>query len=307
MKDYFKLQYTLINRRLSDYGIPPIVFSWIILAVVFSLAVQQLFLQTDFASYLVVFAGVFYLHKLSSKGRNEFLKTTFPTKQYQKIRLTENLLVSLPFITALVYYSYSYEALGLFIVASILSVTSVNISFNRNIPTPFQKRPFEFIEGFRKTVYLFPFLFILTGIAVYVGNFNLGAFAVLCIYLTTATYYLKPENEYFVWCYKLNSRDFLIKKIKTALLQSIILPAIPLATLAVFFPENSLYLLLASVFGWVITTSVILAKYAAFPNEIGLQQGILLGISIYFPPIFPFSLWYFWKQSQGKLKPLLDD
>ncbi len=61
---------------------------------------------------------------------------------------------------------------------------------------------------------MFFIAYVLAIIAVKVDNFNLGIFALVLIFLTIFGYYLKPENEYFIWVYNCTPTKFLIEKNK---------------------------------------------------------------------------------------------
>jgi hypothetical protein len=52
-------------------------------------------------------------------------------------------------------------------------------------------------------------------------------------------------------------------------------------------------------------TTVILAKYAAYPNEIDLVQGIIMAICLVMPPLLIVVIPFFANQSANKLKAFL--
>ena len=216
MQEYFKLQYRLNNRKLVDFGLNPFIAALLLLTGFITLS-MYLFTKTEYAGYVYVFIALSFVFILSETKRNDFLKLCFSKKNYLKTRMVENVMVALPFVFFLVYKSLLIAPLILVTVAVLFVFIDFKATYTVTIPTPFYKKPFEFLTGFRNTFILFALSYCLTFFAVTVNNFNLGIFAVLCMLLTISTYYTKPEHEYFVWSYNLTARQFLEEKIKTAL------------------------------------------------------------------------------------------
>ena len=245
------------------------------------------------------------ISKLSETRRTEFLKICFGDTKLKKIRVTENLIYSLPFLIFLLYKQLFFSVLLLFVLTTILALVNFRTTINFTLWTPFSKRPFEFTTGFRNTFYLFFAAYALTAIAVSVNNFNLGVFAMLLVFATTLSYYTKPENEYYVWTYNVNAKEFLFSKIKTAILFSTSL-ALPIAiVIAIFYPQNIGILSLFFLVGWAFLISVIVSKYSAYPDEMNITQGILLALCIWFPPILVVLIPYLFKKSENQLSSLL--
>jgi len=189
----------------------------------------------------------------------------------------------------------------------IIFITLSNFSTNLyvTIPTPFNKKPFEFTVGFRKTFFIFPIAYFLTYISVSVGNFNLGVFSMLLIGLTCFSYYSKIENEYFVWNYNLSSKEFLIEKTKTCLIYFTILSLPVIITLSISFFREIDILIIFILLCYAYLTAIVLAKYSSFPNEMNMSQGILIAISFMFPPILLVFIPLFYSQSVKKLNTVL--
>jgi hypothetical protein len=242
---------------------------------------------------------------LSETKRNDFLKYCFKGKEYRKIRLTENYIVALPFIAFLVYEQLFPSVFVLTILTLTMALVNFNSTFNYTIPTPFYKKPFEFTVGFRSSFYLFFFAYFLTFMAVSVGNFNLGIFALLLVFLVSLSFYSKLENEYYVWSYIDTPKGFIIKKIKSGLFNSTILALPIFIVLGVFFFSEKYTLLIFLLLGYVYLVTIILAKYSGYPNEMNLPQGILIGLSVLFPPILIGIIPFFYLQSNKRLKDIL--
>lgn len=294
----------MTNRRFKDTGFEPL-FAYLILTVGFVGLSIYLFHKTEFAEYIYVLSALTLIGKLSEIRRTEFLKICFGDTKLKKIRVSENLICSLPFLIFLLYKQLFLSALLLFVLTTILALVNFRTTLNFTLWTPFSQRPFEFITGFRNTFYLFFVAYALTVIAVSVNNFNLGVFAMLLVFATTLSYYTKPENEYYVWTYNVNSREFLFSKIKTAILFSTSL-ALPIAiVIATFYPQNIGILSLFFLVGWAFLISVIVSKYSAYPDEMNITQGILLALCIWFPPMLVVLIPYLFKKSENQLSSLL--
>lgn len=304
MKEYFALQFRLTNRRFIDAGLKPVI-AYFILAAAFVTLSMFLFFKTEFAEYLFLLVALVLIGKLSETQRTDFLKICFGNKQIKKIRIAENLICAMPFFAFLLYKQLFLTALLLLVLATILALVNFRTTVNFTIWTPFSKKPFEFPTGFRNTFYMFFVAYILTVIAVLVNNFYLGVFAMLLVFATTLSYYTKPENEYYVWVYKSKPKAFLFDKIKTALLYSSSLALPIVLTMFIFYPQNIALIALFFLTGFAFLVSMIVSKYAAYPDEISISQGILLAFCIWFPPILVVLIPHFFKKSENRLSRLL--
>ena len=306
MKEYFQLQIKILNRRMIDFGLP-ILIGYAILPVVFVLLSNYLFEKTEFANYVYGLFALIFISKLSEPKRNDFLKSIFNTYNYKKLRIVENIIYCLPFTLFLIYkkqFVFSIT-LNLFVTCTMLFNFSTNL--NAVIPTPFGKKPFEFTAGFRKSFYIFPIAYFLTYISVSVGNFNLGIFSMLLIGIICFSYYSKIENDYFVWNYNLSPKEFLIEKTKTCLLffTFLILPIIITLGFSFISQIDILIVFILLCYAYLIT--IIFAKYSSFPNDMSISQGILIGLSLVFPPILILFIPLFYSQSIKKLNTILND
>lgn len=290
-----------MNRRFNDLGFKPL-FAYLLLTIAFFTFSFFLFQRTEYAVYIYLFISLTSISKLSEIKRYEFLKTSFKNSRLRQIRLVENTLASLPFLVFLLYKQHFLFALLLVVLSSLLALANFKTTINWTIPTPFYKKPFEFLVGFRNTFYLFLLAYILTGISIYVNNFNLGAFSIILVFVLMMGFYTYPENEIFVWNFNLSSKDFIYSKLKIAWLYAAFI-SLPLALILIgFFPQNYKYIILALLFGIAFLSCIILAKYAVFPNEINLTQFFLLGISVLFPPLLLVLIPHYFMQSAKRLK-----
>jgi hypothetical protein len=294
----------MANRKFNDFGLYPVV-GYVLLLIAFIGFSFFLFYQIKFAEYIYVCIPVYLSFQLSEIRRNDFLKRCFGEKKYQIIRIIENWIVSFPFVVFLLYkHCFLISAIGLVIV-SLSSLLNTKTGFSFAIPTPFYKQPFEFTTGFRRTFYLFIVCYLLTSIAIVVDNFNLGIFALMLIYLTTWSYYLKPENTYYVWVYSLSPLQFMIQKMKTALLYSSMLALPVILFLGALYVENAGVLLICFLLGYAFLVLMISAKYAAYPDEINIPQAVLILICFCFPPLLIAVIPFLFSQSIKQLNCIL--
>ncbi|OYT17171.1 MAG: ABC transporter permease [Bacteroidetes bacterium 4572_77] len=304
MKVYFLLQFKMANRKWHDFGLHPAV-GFFLLIIGFIIASVYLFSKTEFAQSLYVFVALGLTSKMSELNRNDFLKHCFKTSAYYKLRLLENAIVASPFIAFLIYKQMFLGAIALTTLALLMALINTHRNTSFTTPTPFHKRPFEFLVGFRNTFFLVFGAYFLTFMSISVGNFNLGVFALLLVFALSLSFYSKPENEYYVWIFKDKPNSFLLRKIKTGLYYSTILSLPILLALIIFFSKETYTLLMFLLLAYVYLGSIILAKYAAYPNEINMPQAILIGLSLLFPPMLLAIIPFFYMQSVKRLNDLL--
>lgn len=306
MKDYFDLQLLMVSRKIKAMGINP-VLGFLLGLIAFALLSEYIFHETEFAKYWIILACFSFQLQLSERGRMDFLRSTFGDKLKNKIRALENAIVCIPFVAVLLYKSLLFEALTLFICSLILSPFSFQSTLNLRIPTPFSKRPSEFTTGFRQTFFMFPIAYALAIIAMSVSNLNLGIFSMLLVFLTTLSYYLKPEGVYYVWIYIDTPKSFLKNKIIIATKNATLLAMPILIALLIFYPSDSNLILFLFFIGVLFLWIIILAKYAAFPREINLLEGAAIAFALSFPPFILAIIPYFYIKSIQNLKLILDD
>ncbi len=190
MKQYFQLQFKILNRKITDFGFP-LLLGYILILLVFILLSKYLFKNTEFAIYAYGLIALSFVSKLNEPKRNDFLKSVFKKNTYKKLRLIENFIYCLPFTIFLLYEKQFMFSVILNLFAIIFTLFNFSTNVNATIPTPFSKKPFEFTIGFRRTFYIFPIAYFLTYISVTVENFNLGVFSILLIGITCFSYYSK--------------------------------------------------------------------------------------------------------------------
>ncbi len=303
-QQYFSLQLKMQQRHLKDFGVHPVA-AIAAIAVVFIAFSYYLFVRLPHAAYIYCLLALSFTLKQSDSSRNDFLRLVFSRSQYRFIRLSENLLIVLPFIVFLLYKQEFLFAAALVVVAAGIAVVNIKMPGHFIIPTPFYKRPFEFIVGFRRQLFLLLPALALSVVAVWFNNFNLGIFSLAIIFLICTSFYSEPEDDFYVWIHRMSAQQFLGNKIKTALLFSTIL-AMPVAVLLLlFFPVKAWLIITVQLLGYCYLLTVILAKYAAYPNRMSLPQSLMLAAGIVMPPLLLVLAPFFYSQSKKQLNSLL--
>jgi hypothetical protein len=306
MRYYFKLQFLRIIRKCKELGIHPIpglglvVFSFFLFSI-------YLFYKTEYAHWMYLGLAVYIISELGGQKRKDLLSLLFRKKELQTIRILENLFFTFPFAGFLVYKSFYIEGLGLLLLSFLMSFVSFRMPSSRVIPTPFKRRPFEFIVAFRKGFWLLPISGFLLLKSIQVDNYNLGVFSIFILLSLIIFGYSKPETEYHVWIYSCNVKTFLLQKIGIAIINTLLLTVLSVVVLIVCFPDRVIYTLGALVVAIIIVLVVLLGKYSAYPKEMNLPQALLIGLCFWVPPMVFFVLPIFYIQASKKLNLYLYD
>lgn len=294
----------MLNRQLKDFGLHPIL-GYVALMLAFVTVTEVLYVKTEYGAWLICVMAFSTVLRFSSKSRSEFLSLTFGDWMKKKIRWIENMIICLPFLISMLFHRAFEAAAITLLLASFMALVHFLKSREWVIPTPFSKKPYEFAVGFRNTWFLFPVILVLIGMAVKVDNANLSIFALVLLQLMIITYYLKPEDEFYIWIYSKTPRQFLQSKLMTATQFSFLLSAPFIALIGFLFPGSIHIALIFMAFGLVFLWTVILAKYTAHPREIHLPEMVILGLCLYLPILFLFSIPYFYTKAIQRLSILL--
>lgn len=306
IKHYFNLHFHLINRKLKESGFNPL-FAYSFGCTVFLTLSYFLFSQSEYARYVYLLPLLFILNLLSNKKRNDFLKSTFKTKDYKTIRLTENALVAVPFVIVSLFFKEFYFPIIALLLSFLLSFVVVNSQNSFAFPTPFSKHPFEFNIGFRKSILFIIGTYIVLIFGIYVGNFALAIFSIPLTFLIILSYIAVLENVFFVWIYNKTAAQFLNYKMKMVFFYSLILILPQSITLAWFFPSNSLIIIAVTSLLLCTACLSVLVKYSVFPTEINIPEVLLIIASIIFPPLLILTFPYFYLKAKTNLNSLFHD
>ncbi len=306
MKYYFQLQYKRLYRSVEETGINRYL-AILVLVVLFSGLSYGLFMRSEFAPEIYSLLGLAAILQWSKEQRNVFLKTIFTPSNYRKLRWLENTLTALPFAIVLVIFKEPLLAGGVIVVGGLLSFYNRLKGISKVIPTPFGKRPFEFTAGFRRSILIIVLLYALTVVAVVIKNYNIGVFSILGIMLLCTYYYAKVEEEFFVWVHSLSPRQFMKRKMITVVMYSVILALPPIVTLLIVAPHYYVIIIGLLIWGVLLVLQNMLAKYAYFPVEAPAIAGIMMVLSLIFPPLVLVIVPMYYKKASNNLKYLLHE
>jgi len=295
----------MADRLFKSYGLHPLIAYPLLVIIFTGFSLLLFYPQIVYMQYFYLLIPIYFSFNLAEPGRNDFLKICFTDKTYRSVRIAENLIIALPFLAFLLYKQRFFLALLLSVLMIFSATVNTRARFSFVIPTPFSKNPFEFTVGFRNTIYLFALTYGLTVIAVVVDNFNLGAFALIVTLLIPCGFYMKPENSYYVWQFNLSPARFLYYKMKTAFVYSLLLSLPIILVLSVFYLENAWIPVLCFILGYAFLVLFILIKYACFPDETGIPEGIVIVLCFIIPPLLLVMIPYYFNQAVKQLKTIL--
>lgn len=284
-----------------EVGIRPFLIYAFAIAIFF-LGSQMLIAKFENGGTIYALLALFLIN--SKTGNAETVALFFSRKSILKVLLTEALILSAPFIIFLLIQQFYLEATALCLL-SVLSIFIGKGIQSMTIPTPFHSRPFEFIVGFRQAYLAIGTLYILSFIAAFVSNYNLGMFSMIILFLIIVNFYSKPEDPLFVWIHKNSPKEFLIKKIKTALLFSSLLLLPATFALTIGFPEKMHITIGIQLVAYLLPIVALLNKYYSFPRSSDIVNSILLGLCALFPPLFLLVIPYLFSKSSQNLKEYL--
>lgn len=316
MQHYFQLQRTIIERFLREWRLSP----WLVclvLPLLFVLGSLLVLERTDYAALGIVAISWSGFAWLSGQARNYFLRITYPMGTYRKIRLVENATVVLP--VALLFLGKGVQALlttegnGLGVwywmaltlvqclVGLAMSYRTLGQRSSITFPTPFSKQPFEFAIGVRRFWWLLLFAAFLLVMGVRANNFELGAFAWFVAVFGAMSFYQKPEPGFYVWVHAMSGKALLNRKLRLGC-QHLFLLSLPfLITLLIAFPAYWLFLAGGLLLAMAYLVLFIVAKYAAYPNEIDVLNAFLVGFGIMMPPVLLFLIPYYYRRAIARL------
>lgn len=304
MRFYFTLQFRRLIRWFEETKINPLLGLGLAVAV-FGFASVYLFSKIDYAEWIYFLISMAVVLSAGNSERTNHSKRIFRSIDFLLIRLIENGVVAIPFLVILIYEREFNIALGLVLASVVLAVLNYKYTLNWVIPTPFKKLPFELIIGFRKSFWFIGFTYIMCLKAIEADNFNFGVVSLAFVFLTCMSFYLYPENKFYVWIFSDDSKRFLRRKLLTIFIGGTILTIPVFAALVYAFPHFIPITIGVYIVGYIFLLSILVAKYSAYPMEMGIPQGIFYAIGLWLPPLLLVIIPIFYFQSMRKLREIL--
>ena len=294
----------MLNRQITEWGIEPVIGYLVGIFAFIGISIK-LFEKTQFAEYIYIALALSLVIKLNEINRNDFLKLCYSKTEYFKIRIVENLIVSIVFITFLLFQEKYLSSTLLFISASLFSLIDFKNKSSFTLPTPFYKYPFEFAVGFRSYYFIYFFAYFLTFMSISVDNFNLWIFSLILTLLSCLNYYTNSEDEFYVWVFSLTPKEFIRYKLKNIIQYSTILCLPIIISLSLFFYTKIDVIIGFLFLGYLFIFTTMLAKYSVFPEKLNIRFTIVLALTIWLPPLLLLIIPYLYIQSTKKLKEIL--
>lgn len=304
MKKYLLLQFKRTLRYFSERGIAPLL-GLILLACLIGGLGYLISIRTSHAGIVYLTLQMFALLALGERRKIETLKLIYSKGLFRKLRIVENLIVSVPFMVCLIIFreQYFYVSLVLPVFMGFVLVDGVRF---RTIPTPYTKEPVLLPAGFRKT--------LLINISAYTGlifsllidNYNLGLFALIVMVFIYFSFYNAREPYEYVWIFNLSAKAFIIQKLKEGAFGLILFVAPALIIIIARDWESSYLPLIILLLAVLNLINLIGAKYADFPNEIMIPNGLVVALAMIISPLVIITIPYFYSKAIRNLKPVLE-
>lgn len=248
---------------------------------------------------------LFLIIGLGNEQSTGLFKSQLDRRQFIQVRIVENLCCSLLILPALIFSGNYLIALAAVLSGLILGTITFPTPRSFKLPSPFRKIPFEASQGFRRYFWILAFLLFIWVRALQVGNLNLALVCQGFMTFIIMGFYTRPESPYFVWIFDKSPKSFLLFKIK----QSIVLWSgflLPVSLIDVLiFPAQAIWIIGIGLLSLLFMVSSVLAKYAAFPNQISVPETVLYALSLFFPPLLLLVMNEFYtKARRGLLRYL---
>ncbi|PVH25450.1 hypothetical protein [Sphingobacterium corticibacter] len=296
MNFYCRLQFRSLKRSLEEAGLH-IAAACVLLVLGYAGLFYAAKQSPTVASLILLFVQYSLVQHLNDQDRRDFLKQLFPSRSFTRLLLYENTLVTLPLALVAVYSSAWLAVLGLIILPVVYYHLATWHISTASMPTPFSRKPFEFIILFRRWWFVFVILHMLLGIALYVGNENLAFILLFVQIILSLQAYDVVEDELLVWNYSLSPQAFLQHKVTRGILHCLLLSAPMLFALLIAYPENVLIIALIVIVGLLLLLLSILMKYSSYPRRPGLMEILLTISAVVTMILIPYLYYYFYKKS----------
>ncbi|MCH7396982.1 hypothetical protein MM236_03240 [Belliella sp. DSM 107340] len=294
MIEYFKIELFSISRKFREMRINPI-FGFLFSTLVFIFASYSNFTHFYFPQYIYLASLIFTLQSRVNFEKSSFLEMIYGTSKNFKIRLIENGLICLPFFIGLVYQGYYLESFFVLIIPFIYAFFRFELFRIKKSSTPYFKYPFEFQIGFRKYILVLISLYLSVLVIDYSWLYEFSIISFLGMFALISTFYSSNiEDSSYLRIEVRSVQDFLFKKVLESLFLtlSLVLPMFLIITLKLGLNIEFIVFL---ILGMLFIGLVVLAKYASYPQEIGIVQGTIVAISVIFFPIslITFPIFYY--------------
>ncbi len=307
MKNLIKIRWIIIYRELVNSG-------WWACLVGLTLYVSIVIKITNSPSpneFSIIFSlMVFALHSIRKDKRMLFIIFHEKVKLYY---LSEYIIFSLPFILPLLFHKDIIGILLFYISCFAIVLFDLSVHFIDSKKTVWLSRfipnnNFEWIGGMRKNQYPIIGLYLFCIIISYwhfAGYICLGV-----ITFCFSVFYEDCENQVVLTLNQLNSRNFIIDKLRKHSLQYFKLTSPIILIYVLHYPEKWIFYLPLTIIYYANYILYILNKYKSFiPNQTLRSNFIYVGLTflgMFIPYLFPISIiliFVFYSKAIQNLKP----
>ncbi|RYD57876.1 MAG: hypothetical protein EOP56_06270 [Sphingobacteriales bacterium] len=270
-----RLKQFLRFYRFSDIhpliGIP-------VTLILFAFGSALLFEKVPMPEWLYLIATLGAVMELQGEKTNAYLRQMLSQVNFFKAKLGENLLILLPFIGIMVWkHAWIQIALTIALVVpySWFSVKMPKPKL-KAMRTPFAPYAFEHNMVFRSVsmMYVGYVLLLITGVVVQNFYVFLAPFFLL-LFFTIVTYGL-PEEPYYIWVYRTGANKFLLRKLKTLVINYLITFSLFALLGAVFYTSQLPMIALSFAVGLLCMIGCLFIKYHFYPSAIVIQISQML-------------------------------
>jgi hypothetical protein len=304
MGEFTGIQWRRLQRYLRSLGLHPAV-GLCILILLFGLLSWRLMVAYSWGPYVYLLLMLYLGQMMGRPIRRHAIRQWCGPGCYWRIRLWEQLLLSLPFVLVLLIFKDWWLGL-LAVVLSLFSLWAPSFSTGRfSLPLPFGKKPFEYTTGLRKHFWLLLVVLFFVVMGFVVANPGLSVFGFTILMVLPMGWMGQVEPVTYLWQHSQPPSAFLWQKWLTGL-EHLCYLGLPLALfLGVVLPGMSLAIAVVFVVGVGAQTAVLLAKYASYPRDIDFVHAILVATGIVFLPVLVVILPFLGRKAIANLKQYL--
>ena len=292
------------SRRFRSWGLHPFL-GYLGVPLLFILGSYMAFEKLIYPAYLYSLCGLGMVYTVHHRQDLRFLKTHLSSHLFQNVKTAIGVLVVLPFVVFLCWKMCFVHATLLLLATLFVGFLPHFYSKSATIPLPFLYSMYEFPVGWRRSWFAILGLYILSGIGVNVGNFNLCMVAIGCMGLLGIGYITPLEPDTYIWVYKTKPKIFILQKIKHLALSFLILVLPQMSMAMIQFPEHTSILAVFVLLITLFLATIQMMKYAYYPNQIHIVGVILLVLCIVFPPAYLGISPVYFSKSTSNLKTIL--
>ncbi len=305
MNYYFLVLYRTVKRSVEDAGCPMPIGVVVLFFVFFILYRVLLSVPENIASYVIAGVDIYILLLISSSLRNDFLKSIFEKNKYFLIRFFENTISTCGLIIISTLLNYWIVVLWQFLLIFLFTFNSVLFLPKIVILTPFKKYSFEFIIFFRRFWIGLSVFYFLAVAGLYYNNFNLTVAALFTLLLLSLSAYDIIEGEYIIWNSRTSPVRFIQNKIKTGVLNIVILGLPIILPLLGLFNDSFWFIILVLLIIFALLVLIIFMKYALFPCRMGVIEVLVLTAAVAIPGLILIIYHYYFKKAKINLSKFL--